>query len=202
MPGHASVTWVCRMCIPQILFILTTKIPVMNEWIRLTYTNWIIEKSCSWSTSEADFFPLLFSLSLYDKGMNAKGGPSEQIYLDEILSFYSPWKVTMWDYQNCKKKIWSLQTTFFKRLSSILNISPIFRKIQQFGFIVWYQVETYLPTSQLLPRWSLEMAPLLHIWAFESANQGRTVRSHFLSATHHCWVDSGICEGLNFQRIA
>ena len=27
-------------------------------------------------------------------------------------------------------------------------------------------------------------------------------RSHFLSATHYCWVDSSICESLIFHRIA
>ena len=39
------------------------------------------------------------------------------------------------------------------------------------GLKSWFQDETYLGTLHL-PRWSLKMAPLLHIWAFEAANKG------------------------------
>ena len=38
----------------------------------------------------------------------------------------------------------------------------IYKKVKGVGFVVWYQAETYFPTSQL-PRWSLEKTPLLQI---------------------------------------
>ena len=34
------------------------------------------------------------------------------------------------------------------------------------------------------------------------SNGTGTVRSHFTLSYHNCWVDSGICEGLFFQRVA
>ena len=47
-----------------------------------------------------------------------------------------------------------------------------------------------------LPHWSLKMAPLLHIWAFEAANKdtlwGR-ISSQLPITAGQCWVDSGIC---------
>ena len=42
------------------------------------------------------------------------------------------------------------------------------------GFKSWFQAEAYLITLQL------EMAPLLHIWAFEAANTG-ALQSHISS---------------------
>ena len=60
----------------------------------------------------------------------------------------------------------------------------------------WFQA--YLMTFQLLLSWSLEMAPLLQIERSIIAAK----RLHFLSANDYCWVDSGICKGLFFQRIA
>ena len=55
-----------------------------------------------------------------------------------------------------------------------------------------------LTTLRLLPSWSLETAPLLQIELSVIAYKCTVI----LSATHYCWVDRSICEGLFFKRLA